>query len=553
MADEFEFKECFNETMDESIFSKKEFIRIPDTSVSGNYPSSQISWDMPALSNNDMYLSMKQSYLEIPLEVVIDSNTALGAVGKQAYYAGLKGSFANIINSINFTLDNNNLISFQELSNIPMHFKMLTQFSKEDELKMGDLVNFAKDTVESLNYSDVASVNGIGEYNNVIKPVAFAAATGYALTNDIDNSGLMRRLKKTSYDPDSDAVFTFANKAITTTKHKSFYEGISTTQLAYHIMCIIPLSFLTWDLFDQMPLTRGLMMKLTVTVHTGKVTYNMAVADNTITAIVPSMQYGVCPVMLTPEVTVAAATDYTPTLTIGIVKAGTVTSPFASCCYFVACMYKFTSTFEQKYLSEVPRKLVKYTDVFQNNYKNIAPSGDINWLITNGVAGIRGVLLATYLSASINGSTDVSGAYAAGNAAAYSPMSGPFSSAPNTCMKGTSWTNMNIRVGSTAVYSSNFQYTYDMYMSEMRQLGINGGSLIAGVNSGLITLSDFESGGYGFIYFDLSRKLNKNDDLARKSIEVIGRNNSLAIVDLYAWVFYEKEFTINTYTGKLES
>ena len=87
-------------------------------------------------------------------------------------------------------------------------------------------------------------------------------------------------------------------------------------------------------------------------------------------------------------------------------------------------------------------------------------------------------------------------------------------------------------------------------MNESARLGINGG-LVNGLSSSLISASDYDSGGYGFIFVDLSRKLDIANDQANKSIEIVGTNNSNAIVDIIVFIGYEKSFKIDTYSGKL--
>ena len=163
----------------------------------------------------------------------------------------------------------------------------------------------------------------------------------------------------------------------------------------------------------------------------------------------------------------------------------------------------------------------------------------------------RWLLLCTYLSASVNGSVNVSGPYKDGNAnGAYSTLNSIFSSSPCTCMKGTSWTNFNVKVGGINHYSNAIQYSYEQYMMEMRQMGINGG-LVSGLSSGLISASDFDSGSYGFVFVDLSRKLDIATDLANKSIEIVGTNNTNATVDIICFIGYEKSFKIDVFSGKL--
>ena len=79
---------------------------------------------------------------------------------------------------------------------------------------------------------------------------------------------------------------------------------------------------------------------------------------------------------------------------------------------------------------------------------------------------------------------------------------------------------------------------------------LNGG-LMPGLTSGLIDIEAFESG-YGYIYVDLSRySANEQMDNTPRNIEIIGRNNSINMVEQYIFVLTEREFTLNCATGKV--
>ena len=553
MADEYEFKSSVENNMSEDfIFESKEWIKLPDTN-NGVYPSSQINWNLPSISNNDEYLSFKQSYIEIPYVINLEASTALASADKQAYACAIKGGFHNLVNSMSLTIDNNNIINFTELSNIPMHFKVLSGFSQDDVVRLGDIINFAKDTAESLNYAVATSVNGIGEYNNKLAPTTFSATTGYALTKDLNNRGLLARMDRTSFDPASTAESLFTNTTLALNKRKSYYVPTSTTVMTWHCLATIPMSFLTWDLFDNFPLCRGVFMKLTLAVHTGRATFTMATANSKYSAISSVSQYGVLPIMVSEGEggLYKGVADSVINVSCNIGSAGvtSVNSVFDKKCYFNACMYKFTPEYESLYIEKVPEKKVVYTDIIMQQQNNISAStGKLNLLVTNGISKARWLLMVTSLSASVNGSTGV-GSYVAGNAP-FSTFLSPFTSSPCTNVKGCSWTNFQVKVAGKNFYPSAISYSYDMYLQEMRQLGVNGG-LVQGVSSGLISLTDWESGGYAFVYVDLSRKPDIATDQMSRSIEVSGTNNCLAMVDVVVYCGYSKDFTINTITGKL--
>jgi hypothetical protein len=117
-------------------------------------------------------------------------------------------------------------------------------------------------------------------------------------------------------------------------------------------------------------------------------------------------------------------------------------------------------------------------------------------------------------------------------------------------MKGTSWTNFNVKIAGVNHYSNAIMYSYEQYMMEIRQMGINGG-LVAGLTSGLINSSDFDSGAYGFVFVDLSRKLDVASDQSNKSIEIVATNNTNAMVDIICFIGYEKSFKLDMFSGKL--
>ena len=89
-----------------------------------------------------------------------------------------------------------------------------------------------------------------------------------------------------------------------------------------------------------------------------------------------------------------------------------------------------------------------------------------------------------------------------------------------------------------------------MYQQEIKSLGVNGNH-IPGVASGLITQQDFESGNLGHVYVDLSRKVNAEDDLVPRTVEVLGNNSSLAMVDVKVFLFYENSFGIDVGSSQL--
>ena len=100
------------------------------------------------------------------------------------------------------------------------------------------------------------------------------------------------------------------------------------------------------------------------------------------------------------------------------------------------------------------------------------------------------------------------------------------------------------------LYAKNYNYGVEHFLQELRKVNsINGGSQL-GLSSGLLSQTDFENG-YRFITADLSRKPSEAIDNISKSVQVIGTNAGLYAVDIFWFVFYEREIEIDIQTGSL--
>jgi len=76
------------------------------------------------------------------------------------------------------------------------------------------------------------------------------------------------------------------------------------------------------------------------------------------------------------------------------------------------------------------------------------------------------------------------------------------------------------------------------------------GSISNDMSSGLIDKNKYESG-YGIVYVDLSLKPSQSSDNVSRSVNVLGTNNSLASLDSFCILAYQKEIDLNLSTGSL--
>ena len=94
-------------------------------------------------------------------------------------------------------------------------------------------------------------------------------------------------------------------------------------------------------------------------------------------------------------------------------------------------------------------------------------------------------------------------------------------------------------------------YCYEIFQREIMKRGINNNNMNGGFGSGIISQQDFENGQYGFVWVDMSRKIDEADYLTGKNIEINARNSSKCPVDVILFLFYETEWNVDVTTSLL--
>ena len=211
--------------------------------------------------------------------------------------------------------------------------------------------------------------------------------------------------------------------------------------------------------------------------------------------------------------------------------------------YLYIPAYTFNPVFEQAYLSS-PVKQIKYTDIYQYQVLNVSAGGQFNNLITNGIANIKSVLIIPYFSST--GPAGTTGLPAAvGNLPVFQS---PFD--PAGCGATSPFialTNFNIQVsGQNAIYNVQ-RYNFEEWNNQLYgQNAVNGG-LTDGLTSGLIDRAGFDSS-YGYYYVNVERMLPVEQSVP-KSIQILGQNQSSRNVDLYVFIEYGVDISIDAITG----
>jgi len=566
-----------------NVFIRKDWINILDNQ-NQNYQNNQSIIDTSQLANSNKYMSYREAYLSIPMLLSLSTANGTGAVPINDYALGLKNWFGSIIHS--FTLDYNGTTIVQQTPycNMWNSFKLLTTLSYADIATQGCTIGFYPDTSGSFGYWGAASGNGSSVCNNDLSIISSVTSSlvlnNYNLYNAITgvggNDGASMRTKWIAY---SAYVGSTAGQSISSAVPSQSYVTMGVTgancnqiwksyistntaagngtrgTLQISIMATVYLKHVH-SFFNMTPLLKGVFMKMTMNLNncTSIVTVAGAPANPLMTANnATSFIGGVVP-LLVPSVRtgssymvnanagngpytydlVVGATSYNQTITT---SPGYQAGQLAKSIYLYVPAYTFNPTFEQAYLSN-NIKQIKYTDIYQYQVLNVpgGGTGQFNNLITNGIANIKSVLIIPFFAINPVGG------------ASYSEWASPFDPAgcgPTAPL--VSLGNFNVQIsGQNAIYNTQ-RYTFEEWNNQLYgQNAVNGG-LTDGLTSGLIDFSDFQNS-YCYYYVNVERMLPVEQSVP-KSVQILGTNYSQQAINLWVFIEYGVQVSIDVLTG----
>lgn len=482
---------------DQKPFLSKTLLHVIDNNGSPNYSRNQVQFETISLSNNGKWADYRDGFISLPLVFTLTRNangTAISA--EQAKnIVQMKSSNLNIIDAISIDYNNQNMI--QQTRNIAplLVFRQHTTFGLNDVEIHGHHTGYRKDSSEDWTY---VAAEGMKNNTPSTKP----------------------------YHDMNTAVMSGANiKAM----GGNCQEVVGLSHVFYYD-CIIRLKDLPF--FENLPMVRGANVKITLTLNQFDSTITVAGGDKT--AVQMNLKGSYCPVMRCNDLVgdTNAKDDYTETLRCDVVSNGTQTHTKNQCRLYVPC-YTMPSSFEDQYVN-LGSKKVLYTDVYFQRLRSI--QGGYQALLTNALSRMKRLVIVPMLSASANGGLQIE------------EQSSPYSSAPSTTAPHFIQ-NFNVALSGTNVYQTAITYKYESFLDEMAgAYGVNSGKE-TGVSSSLISLKDYESN-YGYIVVDLSRRYDY-DDMTPLSVQVSGSVASPKALDLFCYIEYEKDVTIDLATGQI--
>lgn len=538
-----------------SIFVKKDWLNILDNQ-NGNYRGNQSVIDTSQLANSNKYMNYREAYLAVPMVLTLTGD-ALPAPATPAtsmdYAVGLKNWFGSIVHSFTLDVGGTTIIQQTPYSGLWNTFKLMTSLSWNDVATSGASLGFFPDNALSVSFSAAATTEGIGTANNQ-NALAFPVVTGTLNSFDVANEGLLRRQQYINYDPaglscpGGAAFSTFLSAAACSSLYKSHVftkTNAATGVYQVAIMAIIELKHLH-SFFQNVPLLKGVFMRATLNLNQPEVVGASGAGSILSITSTNSPLGGVVPIMIAStrasngSASMVAATSFIVSLAVGNtclssaqVAAGAAVSPFTSSINLYVPAYTFNPVYEQAYLSS-PVKRIVYTDIYQYVVNGVAAGATFNNLITNGIAGIKSVLVLPYYTAAANGGT-----------APIQSIFDPAGAGPTSPL--VLLNNFNVVVsGQNMIYNTQ-RYSYEEWMNQLSGCCAVNAGLTDGLTSGLISQLGFEME-YCYHWVNCSRMLPVEEPVP-KSVSIIGQNQAARAIDLYVFVEYGVEVAIDVLTG----
>lgn len=552
-GDTLVFDQSISMDVPPSIFVKKEFISVLDNQ-NGNYQQNQSVIDTSQLSNSNKFIALSEAYLSIPMVLTL---TAQGLAPQTAatscdYSIGLKSWFGNVIHSVQCEYNGVQIIQPVNWCNMFNAFRLLTTLSYNDIVSgNASSIGFYPDTSTSFTFYTNATAGGIGTCNNNNAGLA-TVVTGFHNSYESTNYGFLKRQQFINYDVtgltgvNGDAFSTLSNANDCNQLYRSYIYNKAATIMQIQVQATVYLRHLH-SFFVNLPLLKGVFLKMTLNLNQCSTTITKAAGTYAVSnASVTSPLGGVVPFMFASAsagngsaTTGAADGAIIISNAVGrsvlnpLQQVGAINSSLNQSVQLVCPAYVFNEDYERSYLNN-PIKRIVYTDLYQYTVPLVSAGQSFNQLITNGISGIKSVLIIPVYSSASNSNIN--------------PILSPFdTTGSGTTSPLVGITNFNVVVsGQNMIYNSQSRL-YENFNNNLNYVNKVNAGLTDGLTSGLITSLDADMN-YCYYYVDCSRSL-PIEDTVPKSISIQGTLQCQKDCSLYVFVEYQVQISIDVLTG----
>jgi hypothetical protein len=564
-ADTFVYDDTLDNEVIEKPFISKE-MQIVNDSNNGVY-NNQILFSTSNLTGSGKYIDFQNSYIEIPVTMMLKADASITA-GANAFMMGLKDGSIQLVDSIILQYNGTSVAQNSIFSNVLQHFKILSSWSYEDLIKWGPATYTWPDEPTAAHFQDAkAGPFGDGTSNTQVTPFNVSSNAQWAASQMSYNEGYLNRMRNAAFNGTSNGLISMTTANLSTVGRSHFTDngGAGAAKVYVWQMLVTLRCKDLHDFFNKIPILKAGRIDMTINFNSfsNTITYVNG-AGNTDGSLVTLTNVQLsghsCPYLVSgAAVTGGASNTQTQpngilgnaaTLTVGLgingvrgvsVFNGIQSDTINNCRWYVP-LYEMNPEYEASLLASNPLKTIYYDDFY--TYANInAQNGSFTSLITSGVKNPKYLILFPFFNSAQANS---------GNVGSYAPYQSCFDTAPATSSPIT-LSNFQVQCGGKTLFPLIQQYTFQQFMDEFSSIfAVNGGKSEK-LTSGLISRQMWENSP---VYVaDLSRRLPQDDESAKSTVS--SRNPTTpggnAVIDIIAFVVYQRSATFNMVSGNLES
>lgn len=514
-------------------FIDRQVVSIPDSN-NGSYSNNQVVYDCTTLASSINFQDWQNAYISMPLSLTL---TATGATVfepdyENSFALNLKGSDLTIVNSMSITVNGSEVVASQPLSQIPIHYDMLTGLGPSDFKSLGPNINLYKTDADSL-VRDAA----MGEMTNGLTGGVIGTTTAPKVVNKGRYQQLRNQVVATKAGVTANGYQDLATLA---TANQSFVEVSANDpnkELRFNLMANIPCKYLH-PMFAALKLVRGAIVRITLNLHTRATFAITSSATGAYSAPIVTTPHGFMPLQLS-QASAEAGTGLHVAGAGGLRAKVTVGNLLQANSALRVPMITMSPEAEAKYVADPVRK-ISYEDWTVNaSLQKVEPGKSVSqFQVSPGAAKLRRLLIVPMVHSDSNGSDGISAMQSAwSNAGA------------GTCAPHAFLTSYNVHVSGKNLYQNSLSYRFEHWLQEQYGQGAVNGGQTPGMITTNITRDDYNSL-YSYVCVNLQRHA-ESEDAVQKAVQVSFVNSSKVSLEFLFYLFSERWFNIDVNTGAI--
>jgi len=532
-SDVYVFEESVEAQERKLLFKDKNWLTVNDNSSTNGSYNGQVNFDLSVLASQGHFVDLSQAYVQFPIRLRMTGTSAVSTgLTSDKTALVLKNGFYQFINSVQFELDGKTLQTPQNLENIACHYKILSEWSNEQYNKFQHVLGMSLDA-----YKD--------DFPNSAF-TSFIDKNGFNLNSTTTNLGMNNRtVDVNNINTSTTLLNTILPAGATKLAGKSAVQVNNTCSAGSDVFTAFIMGTVRLKdicpIVEKMPMCRNLRGRLILNYNafkttidaSGNVSYQSLTAGLTNPVMLNSATFtqGSNPVTITAEISAVSSG-----VTTGAGSALSISSPISNCMLKVP--YYIANPDVDQALSI--KKHISYLDRYMTSFQ-VAAGASFSGTLSPGITNPRKILLVPYFNNLAKTSTNFD--------TQINPLVSVFDPAPGITSPFAALTNIQYTVGGESCFATPLSFDNDAWMQEVAKDGAIDGAENNKLSSGILFPSHF-SFSYRYYVTDISR-MTKADDGSSKSIQVSLYNPTACNMTIYAFIYSERQCTVDTALGKV--